>query len=134
MKKLITLTLSILLVTPIFADDETVLSSHMSELSGLLKSIRKVETSAEKAEIAAKAQDELLKCFPLIPALTEKTTDPAKKALEIADYKKLLTKNLALLCDYEIAFLNGDEGAAEEIGLLLKKMKKEGHSQYIEQE
>ena len=64
--------------------------------------------------------------------MTEKTEDAALKAAQVAEYKKLLARNYVLLCDYEIAFLNKDEEKADDIYDQLKKIKKEGHTAYIE--
>lgn len=104
----------------------------MDELSGLLKSLRRIDDFDEKASVVRQAQAELIKCFEFIPALTEKTEDPALKAKQVAAYKKLLAKNYMMLCDYEVAFLEKDEEKADEIYDLLKKIKKEGHTEYIE--
>ena len=134
MNKIIPFFLSLLLFSPVIAEETTPLGKHMDEMSGLLKSLRRIDDFDEKAATVRKAQDELLKCFAYLPALTEKTTDPAQKALEIALYKKLLAQNYVLLCDYETAFLNKDEDAADEIYSQLKKIKKDGHSNYIEQD
>jgi len=134
MKKIITLIVSLFIIFPAFAEDETTqLGKHMDELSGLLKSLRKVEGFDEKAAVVRQAQEELIKCFPLVPELTEKTEDPALKAAQVAEYKKLLAKNYMLLCDYELAFLSKDEEKADEIYDLLKKVKKDGHTNYIEE-
>ena len=133
MKKSITFILSLFLVFPVFADEEmTQLSKHMDELSGLLKSLRRIDDFDKKAAVVRQAQEELIKCFPLIPELTEKTEDEALKASQVAEYKKLLAENYMLLCDYELAFLNKDEEKADEIYDLLKKVKKDGHTNYIE--
>ncbi len=132
MKRSITLILALFLAFPAFGEDETQLGKHMDELSGLLKSLRKIDGFDEKAAVVRQAQEELIKCFPLIPALTEKTEDAALKAAQIAEYKKLLARNYVLLCDFELAFLNKNEEQADDIYDQLKKIKKEGHTAYIE--
>jgi len=131
MKKTLTLLLFSLLVSPILAD--TPLNDAMSEMNSHLKSIRKAETFEAKAEAVRGAQSELLKCFELIPALTEKTEDPEAKAKEVAHYKKLIAQNYALLCEYELAFLEEDEEKAKELYTQLRAAKKEGHDAYIEE-
>jgi len=135
MKKLPIFLLSLFFVLPTVAEEEmTELGKHMDELSGLLKSIRKYEDDQwnEKAGVVREAQEALLKCFPLIPAMTEKVKDPEARALQVADYKRLLAENYALLCQYEIAFLKKDEDLADDLYRELKSIKKEGHTGYIE--
>jgi len=97
MKKL-TLLLSLLLLVPIHAEEQSKLGAHMDELSSLLKSTRRVDSWAEKADLARKAQDELLACFSLVPMMVEGVEDTAQKEKMVADYKRLLALNYAKLC------------------------------------
>ncbi len=134
MKKLLSTLLSCALLTPLLLSaDDTPLGKHMDEMSGHLKSIRRLESFPEKAAAVRAAQEELIKCFAFIPALTEKTTDKDVQAQQIANYKKLLAKNYMLLCDYELAFLAKDEDKADKIYRELKSVKKDGHTEYIEE-
>ena len=130
--KLITAILTIGLLIPTFANEETELGKHMDELNGHLKSLRKLEDFDSKVEAARNAQKELLQCFPLIPTLVEGISDEKEKAKLMADYKKLLAVNYAKFCDLELAFLDENEELADEITRELKSIKKQGHQKYIE--
>lgn len=107
----------------------------MDEMSSQLKSLRKVEDEdwAGKAAVVQTAQAELMKCFPLVPALLEKTPDGTEKAEQIAYYKQLLAENLALLFKLEVAYHKEDEDLAEDIMDELKSLKKKGHTNFIEE-
>ncbi len=114
--------------------EETKLGLHMDELSSTLKSLRRLDEGDwnGKVEVAQKAQEELLKCFGLHPKSLAKVKDEAEKAVLIAEYKKLLAENYAKLCELELAFLTKDEDLSDDILSALKKIKKKGHTKYIE--
>ncbi len=140
MKQLLICLFTLLLSFNCLADehhkDETQLAIHMDELSSHIKSLRKFDDTdwSGKAGAVLKAQEELLKCFPLVPSMVEKMEDGTEKAELLAEYKKLLAKNYAKLCDLELALYSEDEGLVDDVLSELKSIKKEGHTQYIEEE
>lgn len=137
MKKLTTLLLSFALLLTSFAEEETTqLGKHMDELSGHLKSLRKFDDEdwAGKAEAVKKAQAELLACFTLVPAMLESVPEGPVKAKQMAEYKKLLATNFAQLCELELALYEEDEDLVDDVLSELKSIKKDGHTQFIEEE
>lgn len=134
MKTIAIILASLFLITPAFSEDTTELGNNMDELSSQLKSLRRVDDGdwAEKVAVAQRAQEALLKCFPLIPALVEKTADAAEKGKQVAHYRQLLAENMVLLCKLELAFHAEDEDLSDDILRQLKEVKKKGHTEYIE--
>jgi len=128
MKKTLIIALSVVMISPIFADGP--LGDAMSEMNSHLKSIRKAESFEAKAEAVRSAQAELLKCLDLVPSETKAVKDTAERTKLIAEYKQMIAQNFALLCEYELAFLAEDEAKSKEIYTKLREIKKAGHDKY----
>ncbi len=118
-------------LTPAFADD-TPLAEEMDELSGSLKGLRKAETTEEKVKLVQAAQVATLNSAKYLPVIFKDVTDEKKKALDTADYKRLIGLTYAALSELEEAYLKEDEEKVAEIRKKLKGLKKEAHKKYTE--
>lgn len=116
---------------PALADD-TPLAEKMDVISGSLKGLRKAETFAEKAQLARDAQAAAIGSLEYLPMIFEKVTDEKDLANKTADYKRLIGLTYSKLAELEMAFLAEDEAKADEIVDQLKDLKKEGHTEYVE--
>lgn len=127
--------LGALALLPLHAEDETTpLAEQMDGISSALKSLRKTEGWEAKAEVVRKAQEACLASLEHLPSTFEEIKDPKEKAKATADYKRLMTDAHSALCQLEIAFLDEDQDAVDEAMDLIKKIKKEGHQKYEDDE
>ena len=124
--------MSLGLLAPVHADDETPLGEQMDVLSGSLKKLRKAETPEEKVGLVHEAQKATLKSLQYSPMIFKDIKDAKEKAKATADYKKLIGLTYAKLCELEIAYLEGNEEKADDIKGELKDLKKDGHEKYTE--
>jgi len=112
--------------------EETPLEEQMGEMNVFFKKIRKTEDAVEGAKFARSAQETAINSLAFIPIITEKVTDPAQKEKDIADYKRMVGLTYVAFCEVELAFLEGDMEKVNEIVDRLRKLKKQGHTKYIE--
>lgn len=115
--------------------DDTPLAEKMDEVSGSLKMLRRAgDDYAKCLELVHQAQTQLLECFVYVPAMIEKMPDGKEKQLAVANYKKTLAASYQTLCGLEIAYLSEDEDKIDDAMDLVKKSRKSGHEEYIEEE
>ena len=119
-------------------DDQHPLGVEMDEISGGLKSLRKLARSdnkwADSAAAIRKARGHALKSITIVPKEVEALPDGPEKAKALADSARLMGMMYAALCELELAFLNEDEEAVEVAIDKCKDIKKEGHEKYYKDE
>ena len=107
----------------------------MDEVSGALKLLRRAEGDLTKClELVHEAQDALLECFAYTPAMLEKMPEGKERSEALANYKKTLASSYQTLCDLEIAFLSEDQDKIDDAMSLVKKSRKTGHEEFIEED
>ena len=127
---------SVLLAGGVQADEEeTPLAEKMDEVSGNLKMLRRAGDDYAKAlELVRDAQAKLLECFAYTPEMLEKMPEGKEKATAIANYKKTLAASYQTLCDLEVAYLTEDLDKIDDAMDLVKKSRKDGHQEFIEED
>lgn len=125
---------SLLIVGNAFAE-ATPLEEKMDEVSGCLKSLRRAGDDYAKALVLVReAQVALIECFALSPAMIEKMPEGKEKAIAMANYKKTLAASYQTLCDLELAYLSEDEDKIDDAKDAVKKSRKDGHREFIEED
>lgn len=115
-------------------DDETPLAKKMDEVSKSLKLLRRAKDDYAKGlELVRAAQTQMLECFPYVPALIEKMPEGKEKDIALANYKMTLAASYQTLCGLEVAYLSEDEDQIDDAMDLVKKSRKDGHEEYIEE-
>jgi hypothetical protein len=127
---------SVLASGSVFADDEeTPLALKMDEVSGSLKMLRRAKDDYAKClELVRAAQVQLLECFAYTPVIIEKMPEGKEKQVAMANYKKTLAASYETLCGLEIAYLSEDIDQIDDAMDLVKKSRKDGHQEFIEEE
>lgn len=116
------------------ADDETPLAKKMDEVSGSLKMLRRAKDDYAKClELVREAQKGMLECFQYVPVIIEKMPEGKEKQVAMANYKKTLAASYQTLCDLEVAYLSEDVDKIDDAMDLVKKSRKDGHEEYIEE-
>ena len=122
------------LATGVGSADDTPLAEKMDEVSGSLKMLRRAGDDYAKAlGLVQQAQKQLLETFAFVPAIIEKMPDGKEKQLAMANYKKTLAASYQTLCDLEIAYLSEDIDKIDDAMDLVKKSRKDGHEEFIEE-
>ncbi|MGJ8723817.1 MAG: hypothetical protein ACSHYB_04605 [Roseibacillus sp.] len=122
------------LATGVGSADDTPLAEKMDEVSGSLKMLRRADGDFAKClELVRQAQTQLLETFAFVPALIEKMPDGKEKQVALANYKKTLAASYQTLCGLEIAYLSEDQDKIDDAMDLVKKSRKDGHEEYIEE-
>lgn len=133
-------TVGVLGVAPVAqaADDEPPLAEAMDEMSGALKSLRRLARDPERwtksAEAIRGGVDACIEAMKFVPAEIEAMADGPEKLKAMADSRRLMGLTLAAYCELELAFLAEDEAKADEIIEKLKDLKKEAHEKYNKDE
>ena len=120
------------------ADEDTPLAKNMDEISGPLKEVYKElrrdgTDFAKYLEQVRESQSYLLKSFDFVPAMIEKMPDGKDKQIAMAKYKKTLAASYETLCGLELALISEDLEAIEDAIDLVKKSRKDGHNEFIEE-
>lgn len=136
MKKLIqTVLVGSVLATSVAFADETPLAEKMDEVSGSLKGLRRAGDNYGKAlELVRAAQKAILECFAFSPEMIEKMPEGKEKATALANYKKTLAASYQTFCDLELAYLSEDQDKIDDAKDLVKKSRKTGHQEFIEED
>ena len=114
-------------------EEETPLAKKMDEVSGSLKMLRRAgDDYAKCLELVRQAQTQLLECFVYVPVIIEKMEEGKEKDMAFANYKKTLAASYQTLCGLEVAYLSEDIDKIDDALDLVKKSRKDGHQEYIE--
>ena len=124
-----------LLVLPARAsDDHTPLEDQMESMNDAYKGFRRETDPVKGANEARAAQTAALKAAAEVPAMVKAMPEGPEKAKAMAAYRKMIGQLYVSLCEVEEAFLNGKIEEVATIVDSLKKQKKAGHEQFIEEE
>lgn len=118
-------------IAPVFAD-ETPLEEEMSVMGKSLKGLRRAKTTEDKVKLIQAAQLATLKSLEYLPMIFKDIKDDAEKAKATADYKMMVGQSYVKFCQLELAFLEGNDEAADELLSEIKDLRKAGHQKYIE--
>jgi len=120
------------------AEDESPLGEQMDEMSGALKSLRRLKRDPERwAKSAAAIEKGAQACIKVMTMVPKEIADlPAgpAKAKALADSRRLMGLTLAGFAELELAFLAEDEEKVETALDKLKELKGEGHEKYNKDE
>ena len=120
--------------TGVGSADDTPLAEKMDEVSGSLKLLRRAGDDYAKAlELVHAAQKQLLETFAFVPEKVEKMADGKEKQMALANYKKTLAASYQTLCDLELAYLSEDLDQIDDAMDAVKKSRKNGHEEFIEE-
>ena len=128
---------SFLVAGGVHADEDTPLEEKMEEVSDNLKGLRKATKDKDFAtclELVRDAQSKLLECFAYTPSLIEKMPEGKEKAMATANYKKTLAASYRTLCDLELAYISEDLDKIDDANDAVKKSRKTGHKEFIEED
>ena len=120
-------------VQPALSDD-TPLAKQMEAMNDAYKAMRRETNPVKGAALAREAQDAMVKAISETPELVKAMPDGPDKAKASAQYRKMMGGLISTLADMEIAFLDGDLAKVKEIVDTMRRMKKEGHDKFMEDE
>lgn len=124
-----------LLWTPARAEEpETPLGKQMEAVDDAFKGFRRETDPVKGAKEARDAQLAALKAAAEIPELVKEMPDGPEKDKAANAYRMGMGKLYISLCEVEKAFLNNELEAVDSIVIELKKMKKEGHKEFMKEE
>jgi len=137
MKKLIALmaVAAMAPMAPLQAED-TPLTEQMDAMNDVYKLLRRAARSGEYGpEMIAsvqEAQTAVHKAMTMTPEFVETGGHPDGKEKAMAEYRKQMGELYVLWARMELAILNGDNAAIEEIIDGFRESKKQGHDQFME--
>lgn len=128
-------TMGLMLIPAVHAaEPETPLGKQMEAVDDAFKGFRRETDPAKGAKEARDAQTGVLKAAMEVPALISDMKDGPEKAIALNAYKTAVGKLYISLCEVEKAFLNNDLESVASIVDTIKKMKKEGHQEFMKDE
>ena len=119
---------------PVTADVETPLAEKMEVLNDAYKGFRREKDPVKGAVAAREAQQALVKTLDEIPEMVAKMPDGPAKKKAASEYRKMMGKLYVSLCEVELAFLGNDLDEVAKLVADLKKLKKAGHGEFMEDE
>lgn len=138
MKKLIfpalLLASTLMLPTPVRADEDTPLAKEMEKVDEAFKGFRRETDPIKGAKAAREAQEGALKALAFTPALIEKMPAGEAKEKAIVAYRTQMGELFVTLCKVEAAFVAKDIPAVTKLVDDLKAAKKKGHDEFMEEE
>ncbi len=114
--------------------DESPLAQQMEHLDDAYKGFRREKDPAAGAEQARKAQTAVATSLAEIPAMLTKMPDGPEKSKAISSYRQTMGELYVLLCKAEQAFLNEKVDEIPALVDEMKKLKKTGHTNFMEDE
>ncbi len=118
-----------------FAEEETPLVQKMDQVARSLKLLRRAKDDYAKCiELVREAQQGILDSFQYMPVLFEKLPEGKEKMEAEVAYKKSMADSYKALCDLELAYLSEDEDKIDDAMDVVKKSRKDGHEEFIEEE
>ena len=114
--------------------DQTPLGKQMEAVSDAYKAFRKETDPVKGAALARDAQQGALKAAMEVPAMVKEMPEGPEKIKAALEYRKMMGKLFASLCDVEEAFNNGKLEDVAKIVNNLKDLKKGGHEKFIKEE
>ncbi len=123
-----------LLWIPAHAEEHTPLGEQMESVDDAFKGFRRETDPVKGAKEARNAQIATLKATAEIPELIKEMPEGAEKDKAANAYRTAMGKLFIALCEVETAFLNNEPEKVTAIVETLKKMKKEGHQEFMKEE
>lgn len=135
-KKMILLScaLGLFLLPARASDDHTPLEDQMEAMNDAYKGFRRETDPVKGANEARTAQTAALKAAAEVPKMVKAMPDGPEKAKAMVAYRKMMGQLYVSLCEVEEAFLNGKIDEVANIVDSLKKQKKTGHDQFVEED
>ena len=119
-------------------DEESPMAKAMDEMSGALKSLRRLKRDPDRwnksAAAVAKGSEAVIGAMTLVPKEIAKMPDGPAKTKALADSRRLMGLTLAGYAQLELAFLSEDEEKVEAALDNLKELKAESHEKYNKDE
>jgi len=128
--------LAAILLSPfaVAEDKDSALDKHMEGVSDAYKATKREEDSQKGAALAREAQLHLIKSFQETPKLVAKMPEGIKKQSAMAQYRKMISESLTVMCNLELAFLNGNLAEVAKLREQLTEMRNTAHEQFKEAE
>lgn len=127
--------MGLLLVPAVQAEEKhTPLGKQMEAVNDAFKGFRSETDPVKGAKEARDAQTGVLKAAMEVPELIGDMKDGPEKDKALNAYKTSVGKLYISLCEVEKAFLNNDLESVASIVDTIKKMKKEGHKEFMKED
>lgn len=123
-----------LLWTPARAEEHTPLGEQMESVDDAFKGFRRETDAAKGAKEARAAQLATLKATAEIPARVKEMADGPEKDKASNAYRIAMGRLFIAFCEVEKAFLNGEIDKVDTIVEELKKLKKDGHHDFMKED
>ncbi len=121
--------------TPAYAEEpETPLGKQMEAVNDAFKAFRRETDPVKGVKEAREAQMATLKAAAEVPELVKEMPDGAEKDKAANAYRTQMGQMFISFCEVEKSFLNSDLESVKSIVDKLKKMKKEGHTEFMKEE
>lgn len=131
-----TIILAAILLLPFATADEkeSALDKQMEGVNDVYKATKREEDGQKGAALAREAQLHLIKSFQETPKLVAKMPEGIKKQAAMAQYRKMISESLTVMCDLEKAFLAGNLAEVAKLREQLTEMRNAAHEQFKEAE
>lgn len=113
---------------------QTALDKHMEGVSNVYKATKREEDGQKGAALAREAQLHLIKSFQETPKLVVKMPDGIQRQTAMAQYRKMISQALVVMCDLEKAFLANNLTEVAKLRDQLTEMRNQAHEQFKEPE
>lgn len=123
-----------LLWMPARAEEHTPLGEQMESVDDAFKGFRRETDPVKGAKEARAAQMATLKASAEIPELIKEMADGPEKDKASNSYRMAMGQLFIAFCEVEKAFLNGEVEAVDSIVEKLKKLKKDGHKEFMKED
>lgn len=114
-------------------EDTTELAKQMEVIEEAMKKLRRTlkqaDQNAQSLEIVTQMQQAAVASKAQPPAMAADMPE-AERAKFVQDYRKDMAKFIVVMCDMEVALLDGDNKKAEEHYKALSKWEDDGHEKY----
>ena len=119
-------------------EEEDPLAVAMDDMSGALKSLRRLKRDPDRwnksAAAIAEGSAAVIKAMPLVPKEIKAMPEGPAKTKALADSRRLMGLTLVGFAELELAFLAQDEEKVEAALDKLKEIKAESHEKYNKDE
>lgn len=86
-------------------EKESALDKQMEGVNNVYKATKHEESGQNGASLAREAQLQLIKSFQETSKLVAKMPEGSKKQSAMAEYRKMISESLSVMCDLKKAFL-----------------------------
>ena len=114
--------------------EQTALDKQMEGVSDAYKASKREEDGQKGAAVAREAQLHLIKSFQETPKLVAKMPEGIQKQAAMAQYRKMISQSLTVMCDLEKAFLANNLAEVAKLRDQLTEMRNQAHELFKEPE